>query len=261
MPGLREEGTGGIVSAGTSLMGRRSRWERYTAAASEGAGSNPDGGAYPGRKDPADGNGAESGGPGVSGSRRGPSSSSPGGGANSYSGGSPGGHMDGISAILRRLANSLLGSRTSDQTSGRSGSESVGGDLRPHTELRLVPVAACAWASAAAAVRLPGPVSLLAAATGAVFLLLLLLLSRRRRKPRFLGRTAAVLAPLAVLVLVASSAGSAVVSRAAGPAGAAVASGASITGQFTAISDARAAAADRLAAAKSDIAAALGLDA
>ncbi|MFZ3416706.1 ComEC/Rec2 family competence protein, partial [Arthrobacter sp. 3Tela_A] len=108
-----------------------------------------------------------------------------------------------------------------------------------------MPVAACAWASAAAAVRLPGPFSLLAAATGAVLLLLLLLLSRRRRKPQFRGPTAAVLAPLAVLVLVASSAGSAVVSRAAGPAGAAVASGASITGEFVATSDARAAAADR----------------
>ncbi|MGW9404948.1 ComEC/Rec2 family competence protein [Arthrobacter sp. NPDC055585] len=64
-------------------------------------------------------------------------------------------------------------------------------------------------------------------------------------KPRFRGRAAAVLAPLAVLVLVASSAGSAVVGRAAGPAGVAVAAGASITGEFVATSDARPAAADR----------------
>ncbi|MER2136971.1 MAG: ComEC/Rec2 family competence protein, partial [Arthrobacter sp.] len=54
-----------------------------------------------------------------------------------------------------------------------------------------------------------------------------------------------MLAPLAVLVLVASSAGSAMASRTVGAAGEAVAAGASITGEFVATSDARAAAADR----------------
>ncbi|MER2135574.1 MAG: ComEC/Rec2 family competence protein [Arthrobacter sp.] len=109
-----------------------------------------------------------------------------------------------------------------------------------------MPVAVCAWASAAAAIRLPGPVSLVAAALGGMVVLLLLLVSRRSRRPlQFRQQAAAVLAPLAVLVLVVSSAGSAVAYRTAGAAGEAVASGASITGEFVATSDARAAAADR----------------
>jgi len=119
-------------------------------------------------------------------------------------------------------------------------------DVRPHTELRLVPVAVCAWASAAAAVRLPGEASLLAAgAAGALLVLLLVLMRRRGRRPRAGKLAAAALAPLAVLVLVASSAGSAVASRAAGPAGKAVEAGATISGEFVASGDARAVAADR----------------
>lgn len=120
-----------------------------------------------------------------------------------------------------------------------------GTGIRPHHELRLVPVAVCAWATAAAAVRLPGPVTLLAAAAGGALLLLLLVVSPWKRQSRYGRSLAAALAPLAVLALVASSAGSAVVSRHSGPAGAAVTSSASITGELVARSDARPAAADR----------------
>ena len=176
-------------------MGRKSRWERYTAAATAGAAA----------------------------------------GGNSRADGSSG-------------AEGTRNRKVTDwrRTDGdRSPGTAAGTALRPHTELRLVPVTVCAWAAAAAAVRLPGPATLLAAAAGAALLLLLLLMSRRRRTSRFGHPAAAALAPLAVLVLVASSAGSAVVSRSAGPAGAAVATGAAITGELVASSDARPAAADR----------------
>ncbi|MBF4995249.1 ComEC/Rec2 family competence protein [Arthrobacter gandavensis] len=85
----------------------------------------------------------------------------------------------------------------------------------------------------------------MAAAAGSVLLLVLLLASPWKRPSRLGSAAAAVLAPLAVLALVASSAGTAVLSRHAGSAGTAVASGASITGELVAGSDARPAAPDR----------------
>lgn len=203
-------------------MARQSRWARYTATATDGRSTAAGQRA----------NGAVEEKHGPSGARsRDRSRSRPSHGLSTV-----------LAAMIRQLAASF--SRRDTRDRGRSGGAAGAGPVPP-TELRLVPVAVCAWASAAAAVRLPGTASLLAAAAGGVLLLLLLLVSWRKRPLRVRSPAAAALVPLAVLVLVASSAGAAVVSRASGPAGKAVSSGASITGELVAGTDARPASADR----------------
>ena len=199
-------------------MARKSRWHRYTAAAVAGTVTQrrqDEGSAVSGRD-----------------SRLGADAPTGKGGA---------------AALIPRL---LTGLRrgvmpAGGPTTGAAAGSDSGPDVRPSTELRLVPVAACAWAGAAGAVRVPGTLTLLAALASAALLVLCLLAAWRNPRPDLRRRASAVLAPLAVLVLVASSAGSAVLVRTAGAAGEAVADGASITGEFTARGDARAAAADR----------------
>lgn len=197
-------------------MASRSRWHRYTAAAVAGTVTQR-------RQDEG----------------RAASSHDPREGADTPTG------KGGPAALVPRLLSGLrrgvvpAGWRTTGAAAGS------GPDVRPSTELRLVPVAACAWAGAAAAVRVPGTLTLLAALASVALLVLCLLAAWRNPRPGVRRRASAVLAPLAVLVLIASSAGSAAVARTAGAAGEAVADGASITGEFTARGDARAAAVDR----------------
>lgn len=210
-------------------VSRSSRWSRYTSAAVSG-------------RDTLDSSGPD------------PARGSDGRGGPSAAGRPAAKFVNGLRSGTSAWIASFLGtSTTNKKTDGRAGrsapgkapATTAGTDIRPSTELRLVPVAVCAWAGAAAAIRLPGPVTLVGAAAAGLLLLLFLLVAWRGPRLGHRSGTAAALAPLAVLVLVASSAGSAAASRTAGPAGAAVAEEASITGEFVASGDARAAAADR----------------
>ena len=143
--------------------------------------------------------------------------------------------------------------------------------LSPLLELRLVPVAAAAWVAAALAVRSAGGADATTAgiAVGgtALFLLVLAALPARlkraqrsrkirpslppmtpepRKTPGLLSTLArACAAPLAAAALVSLCAGVLLAERTAGPVGAAISRGATITGELRAVTDARAAAADR----------------
>jgi ComEC/Rec2-related protein len=129
--------------------------------------------------------------------------------------------------------------------------------LQPLLELRLVPVAAAAWSAAVIAVRSEGGMAttagiiLAGAATTLLVLVLLGLTGKtgtRRPAPAppglltTLARAAAV--PMAAAAVVCVCAGTHLAERTAGPIGAAIAEGATITGNFRAVTDARAAAAD-----------------
>ena len=132
--------------------------------------------------------------------------------------------------------------------------------VHPLLELRLVPAAAAAWGTAALAVRAESGAQATAAggvlASAAVLLLVLAILLRRgkaaRRRavrnrpyplPGTLARAAA--APLAAAALVSVCAGVLLTERTAGPIAAVIAEGAAVTGDFRALTDARAASADR----------------
>lgn len=130
--------------------------------------------------------------------------------------------------------------------------------IHPLLELRLVPVAAAAWAAAALAVRAGDGVPAMAAGGGLAGSALILVVmaslrpkaraargsaTGRFRPVRALARAAA--APLAAAALVAVCAGMLLAERTAGPVAAAIAEGATITGKFRAATDARAVAADQ----------------
>ncbi|MDK1359049.1 ComEC/Rec2 family competence protein [Arthrobacter sp. zg-Y1219] len=127
-------------------------------------------------------------------------------------------------------------------------------------ELRLVPVAAAAWIAAALAVRADQGASATAAGFGlagtALIVVAMAFLLQKRRfavrragpgRPwpllRTLARAAAV--PLAAASLVSVCAGALLAERTAGPVAAAIADGAAVTGDFRAVTDARAVAADQ----------------
>ncbi|MCC3282755.1 MULTISPECIES: ComEC/Rec2 family competence protein [Arthrobacter] len=126
-------------------------------------------------------------------------------------------------------------------------------------ELRLVPVAGTAWVAAAVAIRLPASF-LLPAVVAAMTLLVVVLAAaavlharhaasatgdepRRRRGARAV--LSMLLPPVAVAVLVSMSAGTSLIDRTAGPVGEAIDREAVISGEFRALSDARAGTPDR----------------
>lgn len=143
--------------------------------------------------------------------------------------------------------------------------------LHPLLELRLVPVAAAAWAAAALAVRSDSGsdatiAGIALGGTAIVLLVLAALPARRQAVQRFRmirpclplrtpapGKAPAPLttlaracaAPLAAAALVSLCAGVLLTERTAGPVGAAISRGATITGELRAVTDARSAAADR----------------
>ncbi|MBD8043607.1 ComEC/Rec2 family competence protein [Arthrobacter sp. Sa2BUA2] len=108
-----------------------------------------------------------------------------------------------------------------------------------------MPVAAAAWATAAAAIRLPAPTVFLAAGAGAALLLVLGTAIFFRRSGAVRSVAAACLAPLAVVVLVAAAAGTSLLHRTGGPIDDAIAGQAVISGEFRAAGDARAGTPDR----------------
>lgn len=123
--------------------------------------------------------------------------------------------------------------------------------IYPLLELRLVPVAAASWVAAALAVRAGSREACIAAAVlagTAVLSLVLALIPSAPGTRHFplAGRLArTVAAPLAAAGMVCIGAGMLLAERTAGPIGPAISSGASITGEFRASTDARAVASDR----------------
>ena len=168
---------------------------------------------------------------------------------------SPGAGGSAADGTERRRAGSAFAARIVQRTRERATETPPEIQLHPLLELRLVPVAAAAWCAAVIAVRGDGGAVTTAGAAlaGAAAILLVVTMpgsARRRGRPRpaaplLLGTLArATAVPAAAAALVCVCAGTSLTERTAGPVGTAIAAGATITGQFRALTDARAAAAD-----------------
>ncbi|WP_461168813.1 ComEC/Rec2 family competence protein [Arthrobacter sp. Z1-15] len=204
------------AAAHGSGSGSRSRWHRYSAAALRGPAQLP----FP--------------------------RDSPGAGGSAADG------------AERRRAGSAFAARIVQRTRERATETPPEIQLHPLLELRLVPVAAAAWCAAVLAVRGDGGAVTTAGVALAVAAAVLLVVTmpgsarrRGRQRPRrpaaplllrTLARATAV--PAAAAALVCVCAGTSLTERTAGPVSTAIAAGATITGQFRAATDARAAAAD-----------------